>query len=44
MEEQWKPVVGWENLYLVSSIGRVNSIELLLFAQMVVHILYVRKC
>lgn len=27
MEEQWKPVVGWENLYLVSSIGRVKSIE-----------------
>ena len=27
MSEQWKPVVGYEGLYEVSSYGRVNSIR-----------------
>lgn len=26
MEEIWKPVPGWEGLYLVSSLGRVRSL------------------
>lgn len=26
-EEQWRPVVGWEDLYLVSSHGRVRSLH-----------------
>ena len=27
MEEIWKPVVGWEGLYEVSSCGRVRSLD-----------------
>lgn len=30
MEEIWKPVVGYENLYDVSNIGRVKSLERIL--------------
>lgn len=27
MQEEWKPVVGWEGLYEVSSLGRVRSLD-----------------
>lgn len=27
MTEQWRPVLGWENLYEVSDYGRVRSVE-----------------
>ena len=27
MQEIWKPVVGWENLYEVSNLGNVRSLD-----------------
>ena len=30
MEEEWRPVVGWEGLYEVSSLGRVRSVTRLI--------------
>lgn len=27
MEEEWKPVVGYEGLYEVSNLGNVRSVE-----------------
>jgi hypothetical protein len=27
MEENWKPIVGYDSLYMVSSLGRVLSLE-----------------